>query len=67
MHPTYTTQRDTTDADHEVVDQLSPRYGVAARDIFSDGGWTPVEMVRARDWHDIGTGTVVQASETTFD
>ena len=51
---------------HETVDQTSPRYGVAVRDIFSDAGWAPAELVRARDWHDCGGADCVQ-SETTFD
>lgn len=53
-----------------LVEQPSPRdgrYGVAVRDMFSDGGWTPAEPVRARDWRDNGTGSGVQSSETTFD
>ncbi|HET8818182.1 MAG TPA: hypothetical protein VFM73_01390 [Xanthomonadaceae bacterium] len=52
-----------------VVGQWSPRghYGVAVRDIFSNADWTPAEPVRARDWHDIGTGVLVQSTETTFD
>lgn len=52
------------------VDQPTPhegRYGVAVRDIFSDGGWTPAEPVRARDWHDIGADARVRWAETTFD
>ena len=53
-------------AGHETIDQMAPRYGVAVRDIFSDAGWTPAEPVRARDWHDCGSGDCVQ-SETTFD
>ena len=51
---------------HEIVDQSSPRYGVVVRDIFSDAGWAPAELVRARDWHDCGGADCVQ-SETTFD
>lgn len=52
--------------DAAVIDQ-APRYGVAVRDIFNDARWTPVEPVRARDWHDCGAGPFVQSSETTFD
>ena len=54
----------------QVVGQWPPgdgRYGVAVRDIFSDAGWTPAEPVRARDWHDNGSGARVQSTETTFD
>ncbi len=51
---------------HETIDQSSARYGVAVRDMFSDAGWTPAELVRARDWHDCGGADCVQ-SETTFD
>lgn len=56
-----------TRADAAVIDQSAPRYGVAVRDIFSDAGWTPVEPVRARDWHDCRAGACIQSSETTFD
>jgi hypothetical protein len=55
----------------ELVDQPSVHeghHGVAVvRDIFSDARWTPVEPVRARDWHDNGAGAAILSSETTFD
>lgn len=50
-----------------VVDQLAPRYGIAARDIFSEPRWTQVDAVRARAWHDVCSGTASQCSETAFD
>ena len=43
------------------------RYGVVVRDIFSDGGWTQAEPVRARDWRDNGWDARVQWSETSLD
>ena len=39
----------------------------AARDIFSEGRWSLVEPVRARDWHDVARGTSLESSETAFD
>lgn len=42
-------------------------YGVAVKDIFSDADWAPAEPVRARDWHDIGSGPRIESSETNFD
>lgn len=67
-HPNTATTPDlSNEAGHETIDQMSPRYGVVVRDIFSDAGWTPAEPVRARDWHDCGGGSGVQSSETSFD
>ena len=59
----------------QLVDQPLPhegqahggRYGVVVRDIFSDGGWTQAEPVRARDWHDNGSDARLQWSETSLD
>ena len=66
-HPNQATSPDMAHrAGHETIDQSSPRYGVAVRDIFSDASWSPAEPVRARDWHDFGSGAALQ-SETTFD
>lgn len=67
-YPTTTVDDEAVHAGH-VADQRAPRgpYGVAVRDIFSDAGWAPAEPVRARDWHDTGSGARVQWSETTFD
>lgn len=71
-YPTHATDDDAPQAGYagQMVEQADPqggRYGVAVRDIFSDATWTPAEPVRARDWHDNGSGATVQSTETTFD